>query len=105
MERREFLGMAAAAGLVQATAMTRTGAAQMHSGGKMPVQAATDAKPMEMGLVIVPYKAPEETIKRVHDLGFATCFLSLDGYIGKFTQENADVLGGLLSSTGYGPPR
>ena len=55
---------------------------------------------MEMGLVIVPYKAPEETIKRVHDLGFPTCFLSLDGYIGKFTQQNADVLGGLMAKYG-----
>ncbi len=93
MERRKFLGMAAAAGLAQATAMTRASAAQ--SGGT-----SVAVKPMEMGLVIVPYKAPEATVKRVHDLGFATCFLSLDGYIGKFTQENADVLGGLLQKYG-----
>ena len=98
MERREFLGMAAAAGLAQAT--TRLSSAQMPSGGKMPVQAAANARPMEMGLVVSPYKAPEETIKRVHDLGFRTCFLSLDGYIGKFTQEHADALGGLLTKYG-----
>jgi L-ribulose-5-phosphate 3-epimerase len=93
MRRREFLGMAAAATVAQA-------AAQRRSGGRMPVQATADAKPMEMGLVIVPYKAPEETIRRVHDLGFTTCFLSLDGYLGKFTQENADLLGGLLTKYG-----
>ncbi len=97
MERREFLGMAAAAGLAQAT--TRLSSAQMRS-SKMPVQAMGAATPMEMGLVVSPYKAPEETIKRVHDLEFRTCFLSLDGYIGKFTQENAEALGGLLTKYG-----
>ena len=91
MERREFLGMAAAATLAQATA---------RAGAQGPVQPGPGAQPMELGLVIVPYKAPEETIKRVHELGFTTCFLSLDGYIGKFTQEHADRLGGLLTKYG-----
>lgn len=100
MKRREFLGMAAAATVAQAASGGRATGAQMRHGGKMPVQAKTDAKPMELGLVIVPYKAPEETIKRVHDLGFPTCFLSLDGYIGKFTRENADLLGNLLTKYG-----
>ena len=100
MKRREFLGMAAAATLAQVAGAGSASEARAQSAGKMPVGAKADAKPMEMGLVIVPYKAPEETIKRVHDLGFPTCFLSLDGYIGKFTRENADLLGGLLTKYG-----
>ncbi len=97
MRRREFLGMAAAAAVTHAAMQ---GQEQGPRGGRMPVQAAADARPMEMGLVVVPYKAPEETIRRVHALGFTTCFLSLDGYIGAFTQENADLLGGLLTKYG-----
>ena len=57
MERREFLGMAAAATLAQVTAEAQA-----------PVQPGSSAKPMELGLVVVPYKAPEETIKRVPGL-------------------------------------
>ncbi len=93
MRRREFLGMAAATTMAHAMA-------QGQRGGKMPVQAAADARPMELGLVVSPYKAPEETIRRVKELGLPTCFLSLDGYIGKFTQANAEVLGGLLTKYG-----
>jgi sugar phosphate isomerase/epimerase len=51
---------------------------------------------MELGLMISPFHGPEETIKRVHDLGFSTCFLSLDGYIGKFTPDLAKQMRGLL---------
>ena len=100
MKRREFLGMAAAATLVQAAGRGGVSEAQAQSAGKMPVGAKAEATPMELGLVISPYTAPEETIRRVHDLGFPTCFLSLDGYIGKFTRENADLLGGLLTKYG-----
>jgi len=42
---------------------------------------------MELGLLIVPFGAPEERIRLVHDLGFSNCFLSLDGYIGGFTPD------------------
>jgi sugar phosphate isomerase/epimerase len=44
---------------------------------------------MALGLLVSPYGAPEAAIRRVHDLGFSNCFLSLDGYIGKFTPEVA----------------
>jgi L-ribulose-5-phosphate 3-epimerase len=60
-----------------------------------PKQAAV--KPMALGLVIGPFGAPEATIRRVHDLGLSTCFLSLDGYIGKFTPALAAQLNGLLA--------
>lgn len=52
---------------------------------------------MALGLLISPYGAPEETIRRVHDLGFTNCFLSLDGYINKFTQEAARQIQDLLA--------
>lgn len=52
---------------------------------------------MAIGLLVSPYGAPEETIKRVHDLGFSNCFLSLDGYIGKFTADAASQIKDLLS--------
>jgi L-ribulose-5-phosphate 3-epimerase len=54
-------------------------------------------KPMELGLLISPFAAPEDSIRRVRDLGFNNCFLSLDGYIGKFTPASADQLGSLLA--------
>jgi L-ribulose-5-phosphate 3-epimerase len=85
MQRREFLGMAAAAAVV-------------HSG--LVARADVDVKPMELGLLVSPVNAPEATIRRVHDMGFKTCFLSLDGYIGRYTPEAADELGNLLAKYG-----
>jgi L-ribulose-5-phosphate 3-epimerase len=73
MNRREFLGAASAAVLAP-----RLRAAQ--DGGSAPA-----LKPMTLGLLIAPFGALEERIKRVRDLGFSNCFLSLDGYIGQFT--------------------
>ncbi len=52
---------------------------------------------MALGLLVSPYGSPEATIKRVHDLGFSNCFLSLDGYIDKFTHDAAQELKGLLA--------
>ena len=76
MNRRKFLALAsatiAARGL-QAAALTATPPAPL--------------KPMALGLVIVPFGAPEERIRRVHDLGFSNCFLSMDDYIGRFTPD------------------
>jgi len=42
---------------------------------------------MELGLLIVPFGAPEERVRLVRELGFSNCFLSLDGYIGAFTPD------------------
>jgi sugar phosphate isomerase/epimerase len=84
MDRRKFLGAASAAilaeGLPAALAGTPTAA----------------LKPMALGLIISPFGAPEERLKRVHDLGFSNCFLSLDGYIGHFTPELAAQFRDLL---------
>jgi L-ribulose-5-phosphate 3-epimerase len=82
MQRREFLGLAAAAAVA-------------HSG--LIARADVDVKPMELGVVISPASAPEATIRRVHEMGFKTCFLSLDGYIGRYTPAAAAELRGLLT--------
>jgi L-ribulose-5-phosphate 3-epimerase len=84
MDRRTFLGTASAAALVH---------------GLNPISTIAETpklKPMAVGLLVSPYDAPEATIKRVHDLGFSNCFLSLDGYIGKFNGDAAKQIGGLL---------
>jgi L-ribulose-5-phosphate 3-epimerase len=85
MDRRTFLGTATAAAIAT---------------GMNPVSSMADApelKPMALGLLVSPFAAPEATIKRVHDMGFSNCFLSLDGYIGKFTSDAAKQMGELLA--------
>jgi len=87
MDRRTFLGTATAAAIA-------TGLHPLRS----PAQAERPKlKPMAVGLLISPYGAPEATIKRVHDMGFDNCFLSLDGYINKFTPDAAKEIGDLLA--------
>jgi L-ribulose-5-phosphate 3-epimerase len=61
----------------------------------MPLGAAADPvpapaaqprnAPMALGLLIKPFPDPEAQIRLVHELGFPTCFLSLDSYLGKYT--------------------
>ncbi len=58
---------------------------------------AAPLKPMALGLLVSPHGAPEEVIRRVHDLGFTNCFLSLDGYIGGFTPAIASQMKALLA--------
>jgi len=86
MDRRTFVSAATAAAIT-------TG---LHP---IPALAEPDKpklKPMAVGLLISPFGAPEATIKRVHDMGFSNCFLSLDGYINKFTSDAAKQIGELL---------
>lgn len=94
MDRREFMGGAMAA--VAAGAMGKA------------VQAAAMAppalKPMEIGLLIVPYSAPEEKFKVLRDLGLRNCYLSLDGYINPgcsgFTPQVVELYRGLIDKYG-----
>jgi L-ribulose-5-phosphate 3-epimerase len=80
------------------TAASSLAAAGFLLPGESPAQPKQAAvKPMALGLVISPFGAPEAIIRRVHDLGLSTCFLSLDGYIGKFTPALADQFKGLLA--------
>jgi sugar phosphate isomerase/epimerase len=87
MDRRTFLGTAAAAAI--ATGLDPIASLANEDKPKL--------KPMALGLIISPYAAPEATIKRVHDMGFSNCFLSLDGYIGRFTPDAAKQIGDLLA--------
>jgi L-ribulose-5-phosphate 3-epimerase len=73
IDRREFLGLATAA------------VAAHGLGSASAFAAAAPLKPMELGLLIVPFGAPEEKFRVLRDLGLTNCFLSLDGYIGGFT--------------------
>jgi sugar phosphate isomerase/epimerase len=57
-------------------------------------------KPMALGLLVSPHDAPEQIIRRVHDLGFTNCFLSLDAYIGGFTPAIASQIKDLLAKYG-----
>ena len=74
MDRRTFLGVASAAILVEGLNPVAAWAAAAP-GQIKPL------KPMALGLLINPFSAPDSTIKRVRDLGFSNCFLSLDGYL------------------------
>ena len=85
MDRRTFLGAASTAVLANVLSPTPSFAA--------PVP----LKPMAVGLQVSPFGAPEATFKRVHNLGFSNCFLSLDGYINGFTPQIAGQFGDLLA--------
>jgi L-ribulose-5-phosphate 3-epimerase len=95
MRRRDFLSSAAAAAALLPTAALAETFAPGPAGA--PQSTAADTHAMPLGLLIAPAKAPEETIRRVHDLGLPTCFLSLDAYIGKFTPQLATEFKGLLA--------
>ncbi|MFY9854140.1 MAG: sugar phosphate isomerase/epimerase family protein, partial [Terracidiphilus sp.] len=86
MDRRTFLAAAAATGF----------ASGLHPLPSFAGPEKPKLKPMALGLLISPYRAREATIKRVRDMGFSNCFLSLDGYIGKFTPDAAKLIGDLL---------
>src|ERR1700733_6559947 len=87
MNRRHFAGLAAATvlhhGLQPASALAAPPPA--------PV------KPFALGWVITPFGSPEEHFRTVHELGFSTCFLSLDKYIGSFTPALAPQYRDLLA--------
>jgi sugar phosphate isomerase/epimerase len=87
MDRRTFLGVASAAILAEG----------LRPAASFAAPPPAPLKPMELGLLVSPFGAPEATIRRVHDLGFSNCFLSLDGYINGFTQEKATELKDLLA--------
>src|SRR6266568_1739653 len=87
MDRRTFLGAASAAIVAE----------RLHPAISYAAAKLAPLKPMALGLLISPFGAPEETVRRVHDLGFTNCFLSLDGYINKFTADAAKQIQDLLA--------
>jgi sugar phosphate isomerase/epimerase len=58
---------------------------------------------MALGLLISPAPGSYASISRVKELGFPTCFLSLDAYIGKFNKSLAEELQGQLHQAGITP--
>src|SRR5579859_2457458 len=86
MDRRTFVATASATAV--ATGFQSIPSFAKPEGPKLP--------PMAVGLLISPFSDPEGTIKRVHDMGFSNCFLSLDGYINKFTADAAKEISDLL---------
>ena len=98
MQRRAFLKAAVSAAVIPATYGTAHGLS-----GVLPVfegGAPSAPKPMALGLMIQPATGAEAAIARVKELGLPTCFLSLDGYIGKFTPALASEIGGYLDKYG-----
>src|ERR1035441_4424428 len=79
MDRRTFLGVASAAILAKGLSSATTLAAAASA----PIK---PLKPMAVGLLVNPFSTPEATFRRVHDMGFSNCFLSLDSYLNGFTQ-------------------
>src|SRR5271166_5538738 len=88
MNRRTFLGAASAALLAEGLDCNAAFAA---------IASAPQLKPMDLGLIVSPFGAPEATFRRVHEIGFSNCFLSLDGYINGFTPEVAVQFRDLLA--------
>jgi L-ribulose-5-phosphate 3-epimerase len=89
-DRRELLKTAGKGALLAAI----PGAARNMMASEPAPQPAH--APMALGLLIRPFPSPEEKIALVSQLGFSTCFLSLDNYIGKFTPALATQMRELL---------
>jgi sugar phosphate isomerase/epimerase len=87
MDRRTFLGAASAALLAEG----------LRPAASLAAAAPAPLKPMELGLLVSPFGQPEAVFRRVRDLGFSNCFLSLDGYINGFTPELAAQFRDLLA--------
>jgi sugar phosphate isomerase/epimerase len=85
MDRRTFLGAASAVLLADAR----------HPATALAAPAAL--KPMDLGLLVRPFQAPEETFRRVRDIGFNNCFLELTDANNSFTPRMADQFGNLVA--------
>lgn len=103
MQRREFLAGAFSATMMGAAAYAGavpagSGASSADPGSPtgQEEQGIPGVKPMAVGLLIQPANGPEEAIARVHELGMSNCFLSLDGYLGRYSRSLAEQIGGLL---------
>jgi L-ribulose-5-phosphate 3-epimerase len=107
MRRRDFLGTAIGAAVMQAGAFGSV-FAERTSGMSVVFSESTDASsyattrqkgvpPMSIGVMIGPaYDHPEIAIARVKELGMSNCFLNLDDYIGRFSPSAAQQLSAAL---------
>jgi L-ribulose-5-phosphate 3-epimerase len=96
VRRREFLRAAMGATIVGPKIFRRSSARRSPSGDGASPDSLTNLPPMAVGLMIQPANGPDAAIARVKELGLTNCFLSLDGYIGKFTPLLAQQLNALL---------
>jgi L-ribulose-5-phosphate 3-epimerase len=87
MHRRDFMGLAGAAVFAQVVPSVEA----------FSMAPAAPIKAMDVGILISPFGAPEEHFRRVRELGFDNCFLSLDGYIGGFTPAVVSEFRGLIA--------
>jgi sugar phosphate isomerase/epimerase len=111
MRRRDFLGTAIAAAVMQSKASGSVFAGKtegMSAAFSESVAASLYATtrqegvaPMAIGVMIGPaYDHPEIAIARVKELGMSNCFLNLDDYIGRFSPSAAEQLGAALEQHG-----
>jgi sugar phosphate isomerase/epimerase len=111
MRRREFLGTAIGAAVMQSGAFGSvfTGNADgMSAAFSEPIATSSYATtkqigvaPMAIGVMISPaYDHPEVAIARVKELGMSNCFLNLDDYIGRFSASGARQLSAALEKHG-----
>jgi L-ribulose-5-phosphate 3-epimerase len=100
MQRREFLAGAVSAAMISTAGW---GKAISTPSEAIPSQAQPHLEPMAVGLLIQPANGPEESIRRVHELGMTNCFLSLDGYLGHYSEDLARQLRGLLEKYSVTP--
>jgi sugar phosphate isomerase/epimerase len=104
MRRRDFLGAAIGAAVVQSRAFDSAFAGTLSEPIGVSSYATTKqtgVAPMAIGVMIAPsYDQPELAIARIKELGMSNCFLSLDGYIGKFSSSAADQLSTALQKHG-----
>lgn len=96
MRRRDFLAAAMSLPTLSSLPLPR------HDPQVAAASAGTQGKlaPMAVGLMIQPASGPEAAIARVKELGLTNCFLSLDGYINRFTAPLAQQLNDLLQKYG-----
>ena len=111
MRRRDFLGTAIGAAMMQSGAfgsvfagkevdMSATNSAPIATGSNTTTKQPGVAS-MAIGVMIAPaYDNPEAAISRVQELGMSNCFLSLDGYIGRFSPSAAEQLSAALEKYG-----
>lgn len=111
MRRRDFLSTAVGAAILQtgvlhgaiAVGGADRPAGLFAAGADLPSATASEkgVAPMAIGVMIGPaYDDPEAAIARVKKLGMSNCFLSLDGYIGRFSASAAQQLSTALKKHG-----
>lgn len=104
MRRREFLGTALGAAVVQAGTLTNPLAHGQTTSAHAPSSTTSGRqsplRPWSVGLLITPSPDPEAAISHLQQLGMNNCFLSLDAYLGKYTPALAEQFTGLLDKYG-----